>query len=40
MITNPQIKMACDAQYNAIKAAGDAACGQAVAAYRASGMCK
>jgi hypothetical protein len=40
-MTNAQIKMACMAQYNAVKGAGgDPACNSVVSAYRAAGQCK
>jgi len=40
-MTNAQLKMACDAQYNALKsqAGGDSACGMLAAQYKAGGLC-
>jgi hypothetical protein len=40
-MTNPQLQMACNAQYNALKgqAGSDNACGMVAAQYKASGLC-
>ncbi len=39
-VTNAGVKMACDAQYNTLKGAGDFACGQVLNVYKMQNLCK